>query len=165
MVDAVLHVLDVLGPSELSLWTWTIADYEVQAFVSLLRSQAITAGTLVIDSGARAKNLPLLQLWREAFGPASIRYVLTHAKIARVRSATRKALLRGSMNLNHNPRFEQLDVTTDGDDHDLVERIESELPVLPDDHEGRDAYVASQVGLAFSPEQLAPFKGLRRWAK
>lgn len=30
MLDAVLHVLDELGPSRVSLWTWTIAEYEVE---------------------------------------------------------------------------------------------------------------------------------------
>ncbi len=34
------------------------------------------------------------------------------------------------MNLNWNPRFEQLDITEGGGDFDLVERIRSELPVL-----------------------------------
>ena len=29
MIDAVLHVLDQVGPAAVSLWTWTIAEYEV----------------------------------------------------------------------------------------------------------------------------------------
>ena len=165
MIDAVLHALDVLGPSHVSLWTWTIADYEVQAFTSLRADARILSGRLIIDSGARAKNTPLLAAWRSSFGGESIRYVLTHAKIARVSNATRRVLLRGSMNLNHNPRFEQLDVTCDGPDFDLVERVESELPVLPDDHSGRDAYAASRVAESFAPEQLACFSHLKRWAK
>lgn len=165
MVDAVTHVLSLFGPARISLWTWTIADYEIQAFTSLLRHGGVLGGTLIIDSGARAKNMPLLRLWREAFGPDSIRYVLTHAKIARVWTDERRCLLRGSMNLNHNPRFEQLDVTCDGPDHDLVARIEHELPILADDHSGHAAYAASRVGEAFSLEQLAPFRQLRRWAR
>jgi hypothetical protein len=165
MIDAVLHTLDVLGPAHVSLWTWTIADYEVQAFTSMRSDARIMSGRLIIDSGARSKNAPLLSAWWSTFGPESIRYVLTHAKIARVWTPTRKVLLRGSMNLNHNPRFEQLDATCDGPDFDLVAQVEDELPVLPDDHAGRDAYAASRVAEAFAPEQLACFSRLRRWAK
>ena len=33
MIDAVLHVLDQVGPAAVSLWTWTIAEYGVQVQV------------------------------------------------------------------------------------------------------------------------------------
>ena len=35
MIDAVLHVLDQVGPAKLSLWTWTVAEYEVQVLTRL----------------------------------------------------------------------------------------------------------------------------------
>lgn len=44
MIDAILHVLDQLGPSRLSIWTWTVADYEIQQFTSLRRDNRLTAG-------------------------------------------------------------------------------------------------------------------------
>ncbi len=165
MLDAVLHVLDQLGPAKLSLWTWTIADYEIKAFTELARDGRINSGRLVIDHGAILKNAPLLREWKGRFGPVSVRYVLNHAKIATVETADRKVLLRGSMNLNFNPRFEQLDVTADGPDFDLVRKIEDELPALGDDSSGGDAYKASRVAEAFGTETLDIFKGVKRWAK
>ena len=42
------------------------------------------------------------------------------------------------MNLNFNPRFEQFDLTEGGEDFDLVERLESELPVLPRKYSNAD---------------------------
>ena len=69
------------------------------------------------------------------------------------------------MNLNMNPRFEQFDLTEGGPDFDLVKEIEDELPVLPDDCSGADAYKASKVAGAFNPEQLSLFTGVKVWAK
>lgn len=165
MLDAILHVLDQLGPSRLSLWTWTVADYELQRFEELRQDSRITGGRLVIDHGARNKNAGLIANWKRGFGTESVRYVLNHAKIATVESGGRRVLLRGSMNLNFNPRFEQLDVTEGGPDFDLVRQIEDELPVLPDNAPGRAVYKASKVAEAFEPEKLALFAGLKVWAK
>lgn len=165
MLDAVLHVLDQLGPSRLSLWTWTVADYEIQQFTAMQRDKRITSARLVIDAGARSKNHGLISSWALAFGEGSVRYVVNHAKIATVEGGGRKVLLRGSMNLNHNPRFEQLDVTEGGADFDLVREIEDELPTLPRTASGTEVYKASRVSDAFDGEQLEVFSRLRRWAK
>lgn len=165
MIDAVLHVLDQLGPSRASLWTWTVADYEVQTLTSLQADGRLTHGRLVIDYGARAKNASLIASWKATFGADSVRYVLNHGKIATVEGGGRRVLLRGSMNLNFNPRFEQFDLTEGGPDFDLVRHIEDELPVLADAATGRDVYAASRVAQAFEPEKLALFDGVKRWAK
>lgn len=165
MIDAILHTLDQLGPSALSVWTWTIAEYEIQAFTSLRNDDRITSGRLVIDSAARTKNSSLIQQWKSTFGPESVRYVLNHAKIATVDNGKLRVLLRGSMNLNHNPRFEQFDLTEGGPDFDMVREIEDELPILGDGATGTEVYAASKVAEAFDRETLDMFKGVKTWRK
>jgi len=166
MIDAVLHVLDQVGPSAVSLWTWTVAEYEVQTLTRLRDDRRLTGGRLVIDAGARVKNAEIIRQWQGSFGPQSVRYVTNHAKIARVESASgMRVLLRGSMNLNFNPRFEQFDITEGGADYDLVERIEDELPILADNCTGADVWKASRVAEAFEQEQLSMFSGMKVWAK
>ena len=166
MIDAVLHVLDQVGPAKLSLWTWTVAEYEVQVFTRLREDRRVTGGRLVIDAGARNKNAGIIAEWKSSFGDGSVRYVTNHSKIARIESASGlKFLLRGSMNLNFNPRFEQFDITEGGPDFDLVEEIEDELPLLGDNCTGKQVWAASRVGEAFEPEQLALFSGMKVWAK
>ena len=138
MIDAVLHVLDQVGPAKLSLWTWTVAEYEVQVLTRLRQDRRVTGGRLVIDAGARAKNAGIIAEWKSSFGAGSVRYVTNHAKIARIETASGlKFLLRGSMNLNFNPRFEQFDITEGGMDFDLVEEIEDDLPLLEDNCTGK----------------------------
>lgn len=165
MLDAVLHVLDCVGPARVSLWTWTVADYEIERFNELRHDGRVTGGRLIIDHGARNKNADLIASWKAGFGDHSVRYVLNHAKIATVEGGGFRCLLRGSMNLNFNPRFEQFDLTEGGPDFDLVREVEDELPSLPDNATGRAVYAASKVADAFAPETLALFSGVKTWNK
>jgi hypothetical protein len=93
-----------------------------------------------------------------------VRYVINHAKIATVESETGlRFLLRGSMNLNFNPRFEQFDITEGGPEFDLVREIEDELPDLEDDCSGAEVYAGSQIDNAFKAEQLSLFGTMKTW--
>jgi hypothetical protein len=165
MIDAILHCLDQTGPARLTLWTWCIAEYEVQCFDRLRMDSRLSSATLIIDTAALKRNAPLLREWREAHGPDSIKYVVNHAKIATLDGGGFRLLLRGSMNLNYNPRFEQFDLTEGGPDFDLVRQIESELPTLPDDHAYMDLRRASKLDEAFAEQQLIPFQGVKTWQK
>lgn len=166
MVDAILYCLSQVGRSKISIWTWTVADYEVQVINRLLLDDKVTAGTLIIDGGARIKNRDIIKKWRKHFGSESVRYVLNHAKMATIESESGlKLLLRGSMNLNFNPRFENFDLSEGGDaGFDLVKSIESELPFLPSNCSGEDIYKASKVSACFDAETLDFFKGRKRWS-
>lgn len=166
MIDAVLHVLEQVGPARVSLWTWTVAEYEVEVLTRLRIDKRISAGRLVIDAGARVKNSGLIREWQSTFGLGSVRYVLNHAKLATVESESGlRVLLRGSMNLNFNPRFEQFDLTEGGDDFALIRRVEDELPILSDDVSGAEVWAASKVSGAFDASQLSMFSGLKPWRK
>ena len=165
MIDATLACLDQAGPSDLSLWTWTIAEYEIECLERLRNDGRLRAALLVIDHGARNKNAALLRQWRSTFGPESVRYVVNHAKIVTIHSERFRLLLRGSMNLNYNPRFEQFDLTEGGDDFELVKRIEAELPILGDNATGASVYRASLVAAAFEPEKLRIFSRMKAWTK
>ena len=164
MIDAVLHVLNEVGPSKISLWTWTVADYEVQVLKRLQMDKRVTDGQLVIDSGARTKNAKIIADWKRTFGQKSVSYVINHSKIATVESADGlKFLLRGSMNLNFNPRFEQFDISEGGPAFELVREIEQSLPHLEDNCTGKESYAASKLNSAFTTEQLSLFDNPKTW--
>ena len=165
MIDAVMHVLDQVGPAKLSIWTWAIADYELSQFSRLQEDGRITDGLLVIDNSARKRNSEIIREWQHKFGAKSVRYVMNHSKIATIEGNGFKVLLRGSMNLNFNPRFEQLDVTEGGPDFDLVKEIESEIPWLPNNASHADCQNATRVGEAFEQQTLDMFAEVKTWAK
>lgn len=165
MIDAILACLDQTGPAHLSVWTWTIAEYEVQCMDRLRMDQRLLSGRLVIDFGARVKNSALIRQWKNTFGQESVRYARNHAKIATIQNDDWRLLLRGSMNLNYNPRFEQFDLTEGGADFELIREIENELPILPDNCTGEQAFRASRVTEAFDQGTLKLFGGMKTWAK
>ena len=166
MIDAILHCLDCVGPSHVSVWTWTVAEYEVQVLTRLMRDERLTGARLVIDGSARAKNKGIIADWRASFGSQSVRYVMNHAKLSLIESASGlRLLLRGSMNLNFNPRFEQFDLTEGGPAFDMVKGVEDSLPVLADDCPGEDIYSATSLSNAFESKTLNLFKPLKVWAK
>lgn len=165
MIDAALACLDQTGPADISLWTWTVAEYEIECMERLRHDGRVRNAVLVIDHGARNKNAALIRQWKGTFGLGSVRYVVNHAKIVTIQNERFRLLLRGSMNLNFNPRFEQFDLTEGGADFDLVKSIEAELPILEDSASGADVYKASKVAEAFAPEQLSIFRGVKVWAK
>lgn len=132
MLDAILHCLDCVGAARISVWTWVIADYEVERFSQLMTDGRLLSALLVVDGAAREKNAKLLSFWKSNFGADSVRYVRNHAKIATIETDEFRLLLRGSMNLNFNPRFEQLDVSEGCPAFDLVREIERSLPILAD---------------------------------
>lgn len=163
MIDAILHTLDCCrGLCRMSVWTWTVAEYEVEVLGRLRVDGRVTDGRLVIDIAARNKNAGIIAEWRERFGPSSVRFVVNHAKIATVEDAEgRRFLLRGSMNLNFNPRFENFDITEGGPEFALVRRMEEELP--PTVASVAEAHKASRTSSAFDPGTLALFQGVKAW--
>jgi hypothetical protein len=80
-------------------------------------------------------------------------------------TADRRVLIRGSMNLNFNPRFENADLTVNGEDFDLVAAIEDGLPILPPLCDNAAAEDATGLSRAFETGQLAAFAGVKTWAK
>lgn len=168
MLDAVLHTLDQVGAARLSIWTWAIAEYEIEALERIMIDDRLIDARLIIDFSAKKRNAEIIAKWQGLFGKSSVVYVVNHAKIATIESVDKKVLLRGSMNLNFNPRFEQLDVTEGGMDYDLVKEIESELPIMPEPDKSTWSYSAKISGVddAFNQEQLSIFKPSGRvWSK
>lgn len=165
MIDALLYVIDGLGGGcHLSVWTWTIADYEVQSLGRLLYREDLAGATLVIDMAADKKRPDLMAQWRKAFGADSVKVCRSHAKLARVWKGDWRFLLRGSMNLNFNPRFEQFDLTEGGADFDLVTGIENDLPVLRGKYTFEDVAQASKLRRSFGDDVMLGFGDLAQFS-
>lgn len=164
MLDIVQHVVCELGRAEVAVWTWAIADYEVEAMAGLMANDAIVAARLIVDRSAEQRSAATIAAWRQRFGVATVRVCKNHAKIARVWTPDRRVLIRGSMNLNFNPRFEQADVTEGGEDFDLVARLEDELPILRPMCSNTEADTASGLGKAFESSTLQMFEGIKPWS-
>jgi hypothetical protein len=163
MIDAIYHCLKQIGVAEVSLWTWTVATRHAEVMAGFLAQTEITRASLICDQSLDKRDPVLVETWRKRFGEETIKICKNHAKMARIWNRDFRLLLRGSMNLNVNPRFEQLDVTEGGEDFDLIERLEAELPVLPRKYSNHDTESATKVNRAFEYSQLKMFAGAKPW--
>lgn len=163
MIDALLYVVSKIGQCNISVWTWTIADYEIQRFNDLKNEGLLDKALLIVDRSARSRNLELIESWQAKFGKDSVRWAYTHAKIATVFNDNWRFLLRGSMNLNCNPHFEQFDLSESCKGFDLVQAIEKEFSVLSNDFSDNECRASSKIGEGFGKSSLAFCNGLKQW--
>ena len=136
MIDLAAAVLARTGMADVSVWTWCIAEYEVEAFTAFFNEWRIRRFRLVIDWAGAQRDMPLVAELQARFGADCIRVTKTHAKIATVATDDGwRVCIRGSMNLNANPRFEQFDISDGPEAFDVVAGVERELwerwPALP----------------------------------
>jgi len=177
MIDCILHIFDQLGSAHISVWNWGVGKYDISCLERLLIDDRILSASLLIDISAKRKDPEILEYWNARFGADSVKYIINHAKIARIWNDDLKVLLRGSFNLNYNPRFENLDISEGGPEFDLVAEVEAEIP-REDGTSGAAAYAASRLGKAFDQakhkqfgtmelfsceQKLLDVKGLNTW--
>jgi hypothetical protein len=133
LVDILAHILRELGGgASVSVWSLVVGDFEARcmqhfAALGLIQPNA----RLIFDRSSEQRAPALADQWRAVFGPDSVRVVFNHSKMVAISGGGLRLLLRGSMNLNENPRFEQFEVSEGGPEFDVVQRIESGLPILP----------------------------------
>jgi hypothetical protein len=164
MIDLILACLAQCGPSRLTLWTWAIAQHDVNCVERLMMEGKIKSALLVIHTAIKGRDRDLMLRWQAKWGKESIRWVINHAKLATIESEEFKLLLRGSLNLNFNPRFENFDLDEGHPGFELVREIEASLPVLEFEHEEAEVRRATGIDAAFAAAKLRPFGDFKTWS-
>lgn len=153
MLEAVLTTLRQTGPARVTLWTWALGEHDAAVLFAEHRAGRIAGATLVIDPwlatcrGDRGRrDMTVVEEWRQVFGPASVRWAKNHAKVATVEGAGLAVVIRGSTNLNANPRWEQIDITEGGPELALLRRVMDELPADTNPFDQEAVSAASKIG-------------------
>lgn len=159
MIDLILSILDQVGPSHVTAWVWSIADWEIQTIEHLIADRRVLSADLLIDYASITKKGATIKGWIDRFGPGSVKFIVNHAKIVRIWNDDGwKICMRGSCNLNYNPRFEQVDIDDCSPAFDLVAKIEDEIPRC-DGLNGKAVYAASGLGRAYEGESKSKLFG------
>jgi hypothetical protein len=169
MIDLAAAVLEKTGPADIGLWTWAIADYEVQCVTALMVDERIRSFRLVMDYSGAKRETALLADLQARFGADCVRVTKTHAKIITVANDQWRVCVRGSMNLNFNPRFEQFDVSDSDGAFAVISDMMHEMwrrgPALPVDrvtHAGAADLLGGEVAPTL-PEWAAGMKPGAAW--
>jgi len=113
LLDLLTACLNITGPARLVLSTWTAARHEIQAMERLLRSGQMESMRWLIDFTFSRRDPEAAHQIRLAFGLESVRVAQNHSKFALFTNDAWSLVLRTSMNLNMNPRFEDFTLAHD----------------------------------------------------
>lgn len=107
------HVLKQTGPADVVICTWSAASGDISAAHNMLHMGGINSLRFIVDFSFKSRKPQFCQELIEAFGPDSIRVTSIHAKFMIVKNDKWNICIRTSMNLNHNPRFENFEISDD----------------------------------------------------
>jgi hypothetical protein len=113
LVDVLVHVLDTTGPARVDLSTWTAASADISFAGALLREKRIERLRFLVDFSFPSRQPSYCAALRATFGEDAIRVSKNHAKFVLVRNASWNVVVRTSMNLNENRRFETVELSDD----------------------------------------------------
>lgn len=124
LIDIIRHALDEIGPAQLKLWTWVIAEYDVRELARLLAAEELTAVVMYLHKDAQdqagVRPDTILKLARSSFGAENVILTKNHAKQCQLKGKTQRVFVRGSMNLNFNSRIEQFELSEGGPEFDPI---------------------------------------------
>lgn len=113
LLDLMVALLEITGPARVSLSTWTAARHEIQALDRLVRAGSLLSMRWLIDFSFSRRDPEAAHQIRQTFGLESVRVAQNHAKFALFEADGWEIVLRTSMNLNMNPRFEDFTLAHD----------------------------------------------------
>lgn len=127
LIDAVVELLRQTGPADVILSTWTAAAADLTTAAALIETAAITSLKLIVDRSFLTRQPEYCRKMRELFGDACIRTMRSHAKFCVIRNAQWNLACRTSMNLNTNPRLEQIEISDDVGLADFLSTLAADL--------------------------------------
>ena len=127
LIQLIEAVADIIGPSDATISTWTAANTDLAAANEFLQSGKLTSARFLLDFSFQRRAPGMANVIRETFGFESIRVSRVHAKFVLMRNDDWSVVIRTSMNLNTNPRFEDFTLSDDPAMADFLENIVDEL--------------------------------------
>jgi len=113
LVDLIEHVLSATGPARVVLSTWTAAGADIGFAYALLSSGEILDLRFVVDFSFPVRQPAYCAALRERFGDDAIRVTKNHCKFVVIENDAWHVVIRSSMNLNENRRWESFEVSDD----------------------------------------------------
>lgn len=137
LIDLLQALLEVTGPADVALSTWSSGFYDIEAARSFRDAGLMRSVRFVLDGSMQKRRQATAYDVAELFGRDNVRTTRTHAKFATVTNDDWSIAVTSSMNLNLNRRLEQFSIV--------------------------DCPVTTGMFLAFVDEVFAVDTGLESW--
>ena len=113
LIDALHYLVEQTGPADVDVSVWTAAHADLTRSAALLEQSSIRRMRWVVDRSFEARQPSFIARMRTLFGDRSIRVTASHCKFLAIRNERWNLAVRTSMNLNENPRLENIEVSDD----------------------------------------------------
>lgn len=113
MADVLRLALEWTGPADVSIATWSIGKENIIELGNWLADGSIIELRLLLDRSLASRHPKYARLVEKRIGEEKFRAGRVHAKWCVCRGRRRSVVVRGSGNLNRNPRVEVLDLDCD----------------------------------------------------
>lgn len=127
LIQLVTAALAVTGPADLTLSTWTAANSDVNEFAEFFASGLVRSARWLVDYTFSKRSPQLAKRFLDVFGADAIRVARNHSKWVLIGNDVWRVVIHTSMNLNHNPRFENFEICHDPDLFAFHEEIANEI--------------------------------------
>jgi len=112
-IDIVAHCLKETGPADVTVCTWSAAAGDIEALRRFFDHGNIRSIRFIVDYSFQSRKPHFAEYLIERLGYESIRVSVTHAKFILIVNEKWNLVIRTSMNFNHNPRFENYEISDD----------------------------------------------------
>lgn len=136
IINVLDHVLNHAGPADVVICTWSAAPGDIQAVYKMLSLNRIKNLKFIVDFSLKSLKPLSLDALVKAFGGDSIRVTSCHAKFITVKSEKYNIVIRTSMNLNYNPRFENFEISDNLPMYNFMTKIINEIWRTQQNYEG-----------------------------
>ena len=126
LIDLIEGITDQIGKCDLSLSTWTAARADLTRLEDLLATR-FNSVRFLLDFSFQRRQPALIAQIRKLFGDESIVVTRNHAKFMLLKKDDWRLVVRTSMNLNFNPRLEDVDIKDDPELFDFLDAILAEF--------------------------------------
>jgi len=122
-----IHCLKYTGPADVFVATWSAAAGDIEAAHKFLQNGKIRSIRFLVDYSFSSRKPEFCDELVATFGFDAIRVTVTHAKYFLIRNESWNLVIRTSMNLNYNPRFENFEISDDLEMADFMQTIVDEV--------------------------------------
>lgn len=154
LIDIIEELFRLLPGGDFTLSTWTAARADLGRLQKLIETRPVNSFRLLIDSTFQSRQPALLHALRNTYSKDSIRITKNHAKFLLYSCENYRIVIRTSMNLNHNPRFENIDLCDNPDLFDFVDKL---MNHIWEANSADEQINASTKDLARQFQKLRPF--------
>jgi len=135
-IDLIEHCLNCTGPADVFIATWSAAAGDIKRAHKFLTNGLIRSLRFLVDYSFQSRKPEFCQELVATFGYDVLRVTVTHAKYVLIRNEAWNLVIRTSMNLNYNPRFENFEISDDKAFADFQQAIIDEVWTGQDAAEG-----------------------------